>query len=95
MSDRPEPITVWAFYDAPPELAALSGNGGDEDWLAEVPPNHHTYGNPPEIPLDDGGYRLPAWMSGHGFGASFGCSGTDVYLHPSRPGWVVAIGCHA
>ena len=32
-----EPITVWSFYDAPKELRDLSTNGGDEDWLAEIP----------------------------------------------------------
>jgi hypothetical protein len=33
-------IKVWAFYDAPKELQALSPHGGDEDWLALVPPNY-------------------------------------------------------
>jgi hypothetical protein len=37
MNDR-LPITVWRFRDAPQELRALSDHGGDEDWLAEVPP---------------------------------------------------------
>lgn len=32
-----EPIKVWRFYDAPEELQNLSGHGGDEDWLAQVP----------------------------------------------------------
>lgn len=32
-----EPIRVWPFHLAPPEWQALSGNGGDEDWLAFVP----------------------------------------------------------
>ena len=31
-------IRVWRFYDAPEELRALSQHGGDEDWLAVVPP---------------------------------------------------------
>lgn len=31
------PITVWRYRDAPLELQ-ISENGGDEDWLAEVPP---------------------------------------------------------
>ena len=34
-----QPIVVWAFAYAPEELQALSTNGGDEDWLAEVPPH--------------------------------------------------------
>lgn len=29
--------TVWKFDEAPPELKALSTNGGHEDWLVEVP----------------------------------------------------------
>lgn len=36
-SPEVEPIRVWFFYEAPPELQALSGHGGDEDWLALVP----------------------------------------------------------
>ena len=31
-------IRVWPFYEAPEELQALSEHGGDEDWLALVPP---------------------------------------------------------
>jgi len=31
------PITVWRFDQAPKELQGLSTNGGDEDWIAEVP----------------------------------------------------------
>jgi len=34
-----EPIRVWRYEDAPKELQDLSSNGGDEDWLAEVPPS--------------------------------------------------------
>ena len=33
------PITVWRFEDAPYHLQNLSTNGGDEDWIAEVPPH--------------------------------------------------------
>lgn len=33
-----EPITVWEYYEAPEELR-ISENGGDEDWLAEIPPH--------------------------------------------------------
>lgn len=32
------PITVYQFYDAPAYLRAMSECGGDEDWLAVVPP---------------------------------------------------------
>lgn len=31
-------IQVWRFDDAPPDLRALSDHGGDEDWLALIPP---------------------------------------------------------
>lgn len=31
-------IRVWRWKDAPEELKALSTSGGDEDWLAWVPP---------------------------------------------------------
>ena len=31
-------IKVWAFYDAPEAFRALSEHGGDEDWLALIPP---------------------------------------------------------
>jgi len=33
------PITIWRYYEAPKELQ-ISTNGGDEDWLAEIPPNY-------------------------------------------------------
>ena len=40
MSDvEPAPILVWQFRDAPKELQLLSTHGGDEDWLAVVPPH--------------------------------------------------------
>jgi len=32
-----EPIKIWRFGDAPEDMQMLSGNGGDEDWLALVP----------------------------------------------------------
>ena len=36
-------ITVWRFDDAPERLRELSTNGGDEDWLALVPPKFSEY----------------------------------------------------
>lgn len=36
MGDRM--IRVWRFQDAPQELRDISEHGGDEDWLAVVPP---------------------------------------------------------
>lgn len=38
-SPAPLPIAVWRFEDAPAYLQAVSTNGGDEDWLAVVPPH--------------------------------------------------------
>jgi hypothetical protein len=35
----PTSIAVWRFEDAPKELQALSPHGGDEDWVAVVPPH--------------------------------------------------------
>jgi len=36
--NAPNHIRVWRFQDAPEELRNLSTNGGDEDWLALIPP---------------------------------------------------------
>jgi hypothetical protein len=36
----PEPIRVWAFKEAPKQFKDLSTNGGDEDWVALVPPGY-------------------------------------------------------
>lgn len=33
-----EPIRVWRWEDAPEHLQALSKHGGDEDWVAAIPP---------------------------------------------------------
>lgn len=33
-----EPYKVWRFHDAPEELRRMSTNGGDEDWIVEIPP---------------------------------------------------------
>jgi hypothetical protein len=30
-------IMVWRFYEAPKDFQALSGHGGDEDWVAFIP----------------------------------------------------------
>ena len=34
------PITVWPFGEAPKALRKASDNGGDEDWIAELPPEY-------------------------------------------------------
>lgn len=38
MKNTPNHIRIWRWQDAPDELKALSRNGGDEDWVALVPP---------------------------------------------------------
>jgi len=38
MSDDIDYIRVWPFADAPRALRDLSPHGGDEDWLAVIPP---------------------------------------------------------
>lgn len=44
MNNTPNHIRVWPWKDAPEELKQLSLNGGDEDWIALIPPKHkHTY----------------------------------------------------
>jgi len=35
-----KPIKIWEFNDAPIEFQNTSKNGGDEDWLALIPPNY-------------------------------------------------------
>lgn len=37
-NDYKGPIMVWPWDDAPEFLKALSPHGGDEDWVAHVPP---------------------------------------------------------
>ena len=41
-----QPAFVWQFDQAPVELRALSSNGGDEDWLVELPPGYEDCGLP-------------------------------------------------
>jgi hypothetical protein len=36
--NAPNHIRIWRFCDAPEELRNLSTNGGDEDWVALIPP---------------------------------------------------------
>jgi len=47
------PILVWRFEDAPEELQRLSPHGGDEDWVAVLPP----------------GVGWPAWAEIGAFGS--------------------------
>lgn len=76
---NPLPCTVWRFHDAPQELRDLSTNGGDEDWLVEVPP----------IGIADE-YGLPEWIL-----STDSMEEPKTYPHPTRPGWTVVIGAHA
>jgi hypothetical protein len=39
VDEVPETIRIHIFEDAPTDLQDLSFNGGDEDYIAEVPPN--------------------------------------------------------
>lgn len=41
--DGTETIRVWRYADAPTALRALSTHGGDEDWVAWVPPGFEGY----------------------------------------------------
>lgn len=34
----PNHIRIWRWEDSPEELKALSNHGGDEDWVALIPP---------------------------------------------------------
>ena len=77
--DDKQPIFVWWFGDAPAHLQERSTNGGDEDWLAEIPPGF-------------GGARGVGWMWE---GGNFGCCSVDEFDHPDKPGWKIAIGSHA
>jgi hypothetical protein len=56
-SGQEQPIAVWRFHEAPEGLRALSTHGGDEDWLAELPPSFDD--DPP-----DWLYRLAASAGG-------------------------------
>lgn len=47
-----QPIRIWAFKEAPTVLRELSRHGGDEDWIAEIPPVF--------------GRDIPSWMSSLG-----------------------------
>lgn len=39
-----KPILIWTFEDAPKTYQDMSKNGGDEDYIALIPPNYkHEY----------------------------------------------------
>lgn len=70
---------VWEFEDAPEELRRLSSNGGDEDWIVEIPPSAQL-----------SSYGLPQWIE-----RTDACCEPQLWDHPTRQGWKVAIGSHA
>mgnify|MGYP007122140866 CR=1 FL=1 len=79
MSNVPHHIRVWRFEDAPEELRNLSTNGGDEDWVALVPPRlRDTY---------------ISWLQPGRGGLGMYC--VNRYEHPELPEYTVCIGCHA
>jgi len=82
--DMPETdyIRIWRFHDAPADLRALSNNGGDEDWLAVIPPSIF------HADEDD-------WIGWMEAGHSFGCCDVSRYEHPTLAGYQVRIGSHA
>jgi hypothetical protein len=72
-------IRVWRFQDAPADLQKLSPHGGDEDWLAVIPPGVFL----------DGGWV--GWCDPGMLGA-FGCC--DISEHTLPNGDIVRIGAH-
>ena len=44
--ERKEPVTVWRFDYAPTAIQEAASQGGDEDWIAEIPPALDQYGLP-------------------------------------------------
>lgn len=80
MSEENEPIKVWKFEDAPEELKNMSTSGGDEDWIALIPPS---YKNEYIGFLDEG----------TSFGC---CSVDEFFIHIGfYEGYTVLIGSHA
>ena len=73
-------IRVWRFEDLPEDLRSLSDHGGDEDWLALIPP---------ALAEDHIG-----WCDPYSTGP-FGCCEISEYEHPQLPGYVVRIGAHS
>ena len=74
-----EPISVWPFGQAPRELQAFSNNGGDEDWIALIPP---------KVMKDYGDYI--GWLEGTSFDS---CGQPQVYELSN--GYRIVIGSHA
>lgn len=73
-------VVVYRFQDAPDELRALSQNGGDEDWLALIPPSLCNI-------------HIPWLEEGTPFG--YCCVDSYPHPSPFFRGWRVVIGSHA
>lgn len=67
------PILVWRFQEAPEEYRKLSPHGGDEDWLALIPPSVREH--------KDG---FPDWLET----PAFGVHSTSVHEVPGGF-WIV------
>jgi hypothetical protein len=77
-----EPIKIWRFEDAPLKYQDMSINGGDEDWVAEVPV---------EYPRWFG--TIPMFMRE---GTSFACCKLDVFDYEINGKYYrIFIGSHA
>lgn len=78
---RDDPIYVYPYHGAPAELQ-ISINGGDEDWLAILPPVYKD--------------NLPLWMDNHGpFGCSGIDQLAHPSKVLGDQGWTIVIGSHA
>jgi hypothetical protein len=76
-----EPIKIWRFEDAPLKYQDMSINGGDEDWVAEIPAQHYKK------------YGIPTFMLE---GSSFGyCSVDEFDYELNGDKYKIVIGSHA
>jgi hypothetical protein len=84
-------IVIWKFKDAPKKYQKLSGNGGDEDWLAIIPKNlWKKYEKEDHYP-DEGKfyYEIPYFIDND----SFGCFNRE--FHELDKNYLVVIGSHS
>jgi hypothetical protein len=75
------PIQVWPYKNAPEVFQEVGSMGGDEDWLALVPPNF----------LD---IWIPWMETGSGFGVC-DVHEFDIPDHLGLKGYKIRVGCHA
>ncbi len=69
-------IKIYKFNDAPEELKKLSTNGGDEDWIAIIPPNLQDEYIPWfEEGSSFGCFKVEEYMLGNGDKVLIGCHG--------------------